>query len=270
VNPRFDMSPGRMACRSLAIAALVFTGSPAFGDGWEWTVAPYVWVPGITVDSDFSGEAGLPDDGGDVSIIDKLDAALMGHVEARKGRWGVYADFIYVELSDENSTPLGPGGPISGDLTVTSDLTLGLLDVGGLYRLTGASSGPFDFDLLLGARFIDIELDTVITLPLPGSAPLDVGTRVSDTDLMLGGRLRGRFNERWYWTARADLSFGGSEGTANGLASIGYLFGDTGLFSLDLGYRHMTLKTESRRANGAQVVNDLEVSGPVVGFVFRF
>jgi hypothetical protein len=32
----------------------------------------------------------------------------------------------------------------------------------------------------------------------------------------------------------------------------------------------MTLKTESRRAGGAQVVHDLEVSGPVVGFVFRF
>ena len=260
-----------MACRRLAIVMLAFASSTAFADGLEWTVAPYVWVPGITVDSDFSGEPGLPDAGGDVSIIDKLDAALMGHVEARKSRWGVYADFIYVELSDENSTPLAPGGPISGDLAVTSTLTLGLLDVGGLYRATGTGSGPLDVDLLLGARFIDIELGTVITVPLPGTAPLDVGTEVSDTDLMVGGRLRGRFNERWYWTARADLSFGSSEGTANGLASIGYLFGDTGLFSLDLGYRHMTLKTESRRAGGAQqVVHDLEVSGPVVGFVFRF
>ena len=259
-----------MAWTRLVAVALVFAGGPAFADGWEWTVAPYVWVPGVTVDSEFSGEPGLPDDGQDVSIIDKLDAALMGHVEARNGRWGVYADFIYVELSDENSTPLGPGGPIAGDLVVSSDLTLGLLDVGGLYRLTGGDSGPLDFDVLLGARFIDIEFDTIITLPLPGSAPLDVGTKVSDTDLMVGGRLLGRINERWYWTARADVSFGDSEGTANGLASVGYLFGDTGLFSIDIGYRYMVLETRSRRPSGAQIVHDLEVAGPVVGFVFRF
>lgn len=259
------------ACARLAASALVLAaGTPALADDWKWTVAPYVWVPGITVDSDFSGEPALPEDGTDVSILDKLDVALMGHVEARKNRWGVYGDFIFVELSDENTTTLGPGGPLTGDLVVSSDLRLGLLDIGGLYRLAGSGSGPVDFDVLLGARFIDIELDAAITLPLPGSAPLDAGTSVSETDLMVGGRLLGRFNERWYWTARADISFGGSEGTSNALASVGYVFGQTGLFSLDLGYRHMRLETESRRANGAQVVNDLEVSGPVVGFVFRF
>lgn len=259
-----------MACGSLAVGALVLAGSPAFADDWRWTVAPYVWVPGITVDSEISGEPALPDDGEDVSILDKLDVALMGHVEARKGRWGVYGDFIYVELSDESTTTLAPGGPVAGDLVVSSDLQLGLLDVGAAYRLAGTGSGPVDFDVLLGARYIDIELDTAITLPLPGSAPLDIGTTVSDTDLMLGGRLLGRLSERWFWTARADFSFGGSEGTTNALASVGYVFGETGLFSLDLGYRYMTLETESRRENGVQVVNDLEVSGPVVGFVFRF
>ena len=264
------MTAHRMACRCLGIVALALAGNPALADGWEWTVAPYIWVPGITVDSEISREPGLPDDSGDASIIDKLDAALMGHVEARKGRWGAYADFIYVELSDGNTTPIGPGGPILGDLVTSSDLKLGLLDVGGLYRLTSGESGSLDFDILLGARLIDIKVDTIITLPLPGSEPVDVGTELSDNDLMIGGRLLGRINERWYWTVRADVSFGDSEGTANGLASVGYNFGETGLFSLDLGYRHMTLKTKSRSTNGAQVVHDLEVSGPVVGFVFRF
>lgn len=260
----------RVRCSSAAFVALAIAAGPACAGDWEWTVAPYVWVPGITVDSEFSGEPGLPDDGSDVSIIDKLDAAFMGHAEGRSGRWGGYVDFIYVELSDENSTTLGPGGPIAGDLVASSDLKLGLVDVGGLVRLTSKGSGALDFDLLLGARFIDIEFDTIITLPSPGSTPLDVGTKVSDTDLMVGGRLLGRINERWYWTARADVSFGDSEGTANGLASVGYLFGDTGLFSIDIGYRYMVLETKSRRPSGAQIVHDLEVAGPVVGFVFRF
>ena len=262
------MISGRTGCSCAAIVALAFAAGPALAGAWEGTVAPYIWVPGITVDSEFSGEPGLPDDGSNVSIIDKLDAAFMAHAEGRKGRWGVYVDAIYVELSDENSTTLGPGGPVAGDLVATSNLKLGLLDIGGLVRLTGGESGPLDFDVLLGARVIDIELDTIISLP--GSASLDVGTKASDTDMMLGGRLLGRINERWYWTARADFSFGESEGTVNGLASVGYVFGETGLFSLDLGYRHMTLKTKSRRPNGAQVVHDLQVAGPVVGFVFRF
>ena len=257
-------------CSSAAIVSLGIAAGPVHADGWQWTLAPYVWVPGITVDSEFTGEPGLPDDGSDVSIIDKLDTAFMGHAEGRKGRLGAYIDIIYVELSDENSTTVGPGRPVSDELAASSNLTLGLLDVGALLRLTDSKSGPLDFDVLLGARFIDIELDTIISLPLPGSASLDAGTEVSDNDMMVGGRLLGRINERWYWTARADYSFGDSEGTVNGLASIGYVFGETGLFSLDVGYRHMTLKTETRRPNGAQVVHDLQIAGPVIGLVFRF
>ena len=256
-----------------AVVVLLLAALPlqsAFADEWQWIVAPYVWVPGVTVDSDFSGQPGIPDGGGDSSIIDKLEAGFMGHVEGRKGRWGAYVEFIYVELGDTQSMTLGPGGPISGDLVVSSDLKLGLLDIGGLYRLTRDESGSFDFDVLLGARIIDIDLDTLITVPLPGTEPVDVGTSISDADVMLGGRFLGRINERWYWTARADVSFGDSEGTVNALASVGYNFGETGLFSLDLGYRHLTLKTTSRRAIGPQMVHDLKVSGPVVGFVFRF
>lgn len=41
---------------------------------------------------------------------------------------------------------------------------------------------------------------------------------------------------------RGDFSFAGTKGRVNALASAGYSFGENGLFSLDLGYRYMSVE----------------------------
>ena len=68
---------------------------------------------------------------------------------------------------------------------------------------------------------------------------------------------------------RADIAGGGTEGTINGLAAVGYAFGQSGLFSLDLGYRYMNIELKSENSNGT-IESDITVSGPVLGFIFNF
>jgi hypothetical protein len=93
---------------SLAIGAAL---GAAFGEapaqaaaaprsGWSFDFTPYLWgaamegsvgagaLPTINIDMSFS------------DILDHLDAGLMGAFEARKGRWGILLDAIYMKIED--------------------------------------------------------------------------------------------------------------------------------------------------------------------------
>jgi hypothetical protein len=43
------------------------------------------------------------------------------------------------------------------------------------------------------------------------------------TPVSLGGRLAGKFNDKWHYKARADIG-GGTDGTYNILGTIGFIF----------------------------------------------
>lgn len=238
-------------------------------DPWEWTLAPYLWATDAGLDLSVSGQEAFGGDADFIDLLDKLDMAFMGHFEGRKGRWGMYLDTVYFDLSDSQSIPVGAGGPVLGDLAVAAGMKLKLYDAGGIYRVS-APGAAVRFDVLAGVRYVDLNVDALITLPGPAMTTLSIQTGPAETDVMLGGRFIGRFAEQWNWILRGDLSFGGTEGTYNGLAAIGYTFGEAGLFSLELGYRYMSIETDGTTAMGRPSAADLTLSGPVVGFIFNF
>lgn len=106
-------------------------------------------------------------------------------------------------------------------------------------------------------------------LPGPGATPLNRNIDVSETDVFAGVRIVGQLNEKWHYRVRADYGSGGTEGTFNTLATVGYTFGKTGLFSLDLGYRYLSMELKDE-SNGTVTESDITMSGPLVGFVFSF
>ena len=126
------------------------------------------------------------------------------------------------------------------------------------------------FDLLAGVRYIDLDVDALLTLPGSGMNMIDISAGPSETDVMLGARMIRRFAERWHWAVRADLSFGGTEGTYNGLATVGYTFGQSDLFTLTAGYRYMSIEIDGTNPRGAPTALDITLSGPLLGFVFTF
>lgn len=261
-----------MAHKSIILALLMSTAGYAEAQdsgSWDWTIAPYLWVSDVGLDLTVNDELTIGGGATFKDLLAKTDSVFMGHFEGRKGRWGMYLDTIYLDLSDSRSVPVGPGGPILDDLTANAGMTMKLYDAGGLYRFSERGA-DLQIDLLAGVRYIDLEVDVNLTLPGPGMTPIDIRTGPSETDVMLGARLIRRFAGNWHWALRGDVSFGGTEGTYNGLATMGYTFGESGLFTLTAGYRYTAIDMKGTTQIGNASEADMTMSGPIIGFVFNF
>ena len=251
----------------IAISALAPQQSSA--QGIDWTIAPYIWIPGVDLDTTVESD---PIIGPDVSLnglIDKVDGVFMGHFEGRGERFGLFVDMIYLSLADSNVISIGPGGPILGDLITDTNLTLKLYEIGGAYRIGNDDPGSALFDILLGVRVVDVDQNINLILPDPGMTQINLPNAVSESDVFLGGRLVGKFSDKWNYKVRADIGGGGTSGTFNVFGSVGYSFGQTGLFSLDLGYRYMTIKLKDSQ-DETSTETDITLSGPLLGFIFTF
>lgn len=235
----------------------------------DWTIAPYFWGAGVTLDVAVNNNPVIGADASLSDLLDKLDSVFMGHFEGRGNKFGAFVDTIYMSLSDNNVISFGPGGPILGDLVIDTKLTLELYNIGGIYRVGNRTSDSAGFDVLFGARLVDVEQSLDAILPGPIAMPVNAQINVSETDVFLGGRVMGDFTDRWHYKVRADFSAGGTDGTFNMLGAIGYSFGDTGLFSLDVGYRYMAIKLKND-VSGTGIESDLMINGPIIGFIFNF
>ena len=220
----------------------------------EWLIAPYIWAPSITLNQQ-------PDDGSGTgeSILDKIDAAGLIRIEAASGNWGGMLDYIFVSFSDEETVPVGDLGSVN----FRTDLTVSVLELAGFYRLSGQEDGVH---LLFGYRGIDIE--TAVLATPPNSPTERVDTDATLNDIFLGGRYLYRFNERWDFSIRADYSFGDTDGVVNALTSLGFRFTEN--FAINLGYRYSDLQYEATSDDGDTLDTEVEFSGPLIGFLFRF
>ena len=267
--------PIAMACTAIL---MIIGIAPSNAQSTEWTIAPYLWASDVGVDlriGDNQGGADIPIN----DIVDKLDTAFMGHFEGRGEKWGGFFDAIYLDLSDSTTVDLGPipGGPIAGEVDVSNSLGMELYEFAALYSVGDRTPGSPQYGLIFGIRQVEMDQKVTIT-PTGGGGPgpgsVQAGMDVSETDGFIGGRVLGMFNERWGYNVRADIGGGGTDGVLNAFGGISYTFGETGLFSLDLGYRYMTIELSDSIRDGtgddAPAELDITMSGPVLGFIFNF
>jgi hypothetical protein len=236
---------------AFGIAAALLGAFPASAqstpESWEVTLAPYVFgasldgettVRGLTADVDASA--------GDV--FDNMDYGFTSIVAARKGSWGILGEVLWVDLGIESDLP-------PADL----DTRLGILTVEGVRRLA-----PFA-DLTFGARWQ--HLHGGIRLHAPPF--LDVEGSRDFVDPVVGVVLRTPWESRWHGTLIADIGgFGvGSDLSWQAFPSVG--FDVTKRASLELGWR--VLDTDYEDGSGThRFVYDMRLSGPAVGFTYRF
>ena len=242
-----------------AAAAVLACTVPAQanGEGAEWLVAPYAWVPDISLEQ-------TPGEGGGISgsdLLDKTDAVGMIRIEAAENRWGLILDYIFLDLSDTQvlSTP-GPIVPIS--VSVISEFDLTVLELGGVYRPSGEDTG---IHVLGGVR--SISSNTTVLVTPEGGLTQRVDTDAGLSDVFLGARYLYRY-KRWDFAVRGDYSFGDSDGVLNLLGSVGFRFND--VFALQGGYRHAVLEYEETSSQADPTTTEIELTGPFLGLVFRF
>ena len=222
---------------SLAGATPVVAEEGESAKKWQFEITPYFVAAGLNGTVGVGGVTGDVDMGvGDV--LDRLDSAFMGAVEARKGSLGLIFDGVYFHLKNESTREWqGPGG--IG--TITGELTADATD--RIYQLSLAKRVVDDgsmVDLVFAGRYTDIDsnlsLNTTSGGTLPGGSR-SIGDKQSWWDPVIGLRVFVPFAEHWKGVGYADLGgFGiGSDITAQVLAGIDWEI--TKRFILKAGYR---------------------------------
>jgi len=243
-------------CRCVFTAALAATSTagaqaPVNGDGasvpsssWSFTVTPYLWAAGLDGNTTADGVGSEIDTGYSFFSLDNLDLTLAAAAEARKGRWTVLFDGLYVEFSDAFDRPaVDADAEISGGFLETS-AAYPALNVPGL-------------EAVFGMRYVALK-STVQLIPGPSGS-----TRENWLDPLVGVRFQHAFNDRWSVSLRGDVGgFGvASELTTNVSAIFGLRLTDA--MTLRFGYRALQMDFE----DGGFVL-DAIVQGYAVGLTF--
>lgn len=240
-------------------------------DKWIIEFTPYFWAAEIDGDATLRGRTG-PVEVGFSDLLDNLDIAFMGRLEAWKGEWGLFVDGLYMDLGAEFSTPRGL---VSADI----DLKMTMLEFGLGYHLWETPVGKdgsqkLSFDLLGGGRYMNIEgeLDIKTNGPLADIVSgRTFGRREEWVDPIVGGRLKWDIDEKLAAAVRFDFGgFGIGEGsnlTWNLLAGIDYKLKEN--MSLKAGYRILDLDYDSGSGSN-EFGLDTQFRGPIVGLSIRF
>jgi opacity protein-like surface antigen len=270
------------AALALALAPAAHAQAPA--DRWTFSVAPYLWLPSVDGKLRY-GPPRAGESSPNVSIdadtlLDNLDFAFMGMGQARKGRWLVATDIMYLNFggadSAVRSVDFNPGpGPVN-----ISNTTLGVgtqTDLRGtVWTLVGGYAAletpRATLDLIGGFRYLDLkastnwQLNAVVTGPV-GTTPFSrAGNITQDDDAWMGivgakGRVKlGEGN--WFMNYYADVGGGSSIFTWQGMAGVGYSFkwGD-----LILDYRYLYFSQD-----GDKLIDNVSFGGFALGANFRF
>jgi hypothetical protein len=262
------------AIATLAMGVPVTARADSAQDEWQWSGTIYVWLPSLNGQSSFpvsSGGSSISVDGSD--ILDSLNFAFMGMLQARKGQWGLLTDLIYLDLSaSQSNTRDLTIGDVVLPASVTADLHLGitgwLWTLGGTYRLV--DEPEYALDLLAGARMLDLSEDLswnftgdISSLPLQGpSGSSDASETNWDAVVGIKGRAAFGNEHKWFAPYYLDVGTGDSDLTWQAMAGIGYAYrwGDVVGVWRYLDYNF---------ASGSPY-ESVTFSGPAIGVTFHF
>ena len=255
---------------ALVLLALALPGGRAWGQGgtsrggrWDYLLMPSFWIPAIagelTVEGiEFRTAAGPGDPEG------RFNYAAQLRLEAWRGRWGLYGEPTFLQLSDEGTLAV----PIFGNIDAVARVQQLSGELGGWYRLagrpSGAGAGPgLRLDLLAAARFGVLKEKLEVPLPLLGTVQLYENSR-SWVEPIVGARLQAGRARGLQLLLKGDIAgFGlNSYFSWNATGLIGFAFSER--VSLWGGYRGSGV-TESE-----ELQVDLVTSGPLAGLSLRF
>lgn len=253
-------------------------------DAWRYSVTPYLWLPSLNGTLRYGpppASGATPTVSVDTDkILGDLNFAMMVSADARKNRWSIVTDLIYLDLSgDKNgikSIDFNPGpGPINV-LSTALDAGTDVKIKGAIWSLAGGYAVVDDprntLDVIAGFRYFDLEATTdwrisaTVTGPL-GAANFARFGSIKQTDqiwdAIVGVRGRSKVGDgKWFIPYHLDVGGGDSTLTWQGVLGVGYTYkwGDVGV-----AYRYLSYKM-----GGNKLIEDLAVGGLSLGATFRF
>jgi len=246
---------------------------------WTFSITPYLWLPNVDGTLKYGvppGSGGSPEVRvGPNDYLESLSFAMMISGEARKNRWSVFTDFIYLDFSSEESAVKSidfGGNPASAGANVSTSSSLK-----GVAWTLGAGYAvlpgrPVDLDVFGGLRYFGLEASTdwqlALTITGPGAGQTfpragNISERLDLWDGIVG--VKGRVwlgGSNWSIPYYSDIGTGSSSLTWQGMLGIAYSFK---VVSLTLAYRHLYYDQKNDK-----LIQDMRFSGPALGVTFRF
>ncbi len=255
-------------CAIFVLAAFLLT-SPRVSvakdlpENWEFQAALNLWAPAI------KGESAT---GADIDItlsdvVDNLDFTLMSTVDAKKGKWMFMVDVLYMDLEDSSNTNVINTIPLQLDV---DNIELKAWVVTPMVAYKVVNSNRLSLYLLAGARYFWLEGNLKYTKREGILTP--VTTNFSDTssghvwDGIVGTRGAVTLDDKWYLPFHFDVGTGDTDLTWQAYAGVGYKFSN---IDITAGYRHLDWDFDDDGTFGA-ALNDLYITGPMVGIKYRF
>lgn len=231
-------------------------------DNWTFSTGIYLWAPSVKGETAYGGDIDV-----DINeIVDNLDIAFMGLLTARKGKFSLLVDVIYMDLEDTSNYNLtsGPLGLVRLSIT-NMELQAWVVTPAAAY--TVVDTDRLQLDLLAGARYLYIDTD----VELVEQGPLETRTFSPSGsnhvwDGIVGARGSVKINEKWHLPFHFDVGTGDTDMTWQAFGGVAYKFSNVDLVA---GYRHLEWDFDDNDTGG-DIFNDLYISGPVVGFRYNF
>jgi hypothetical protein len=245
-----------------AIALLIIGTAPAAAAGdassdkWKYGLEVYLWGASV-------GGASAAGEDIDISFEDLVDDLQMGFMSAfgaRKAKWSLLADVVYLDVDDGKSTTANvAGNPIQarGDV----ELKGWVVNAAGGYNVV--ETGSSLLDVLVGVRYLDLETDLTLDL---GNAQRSVSGSGSVWDGIVGLKGRTELSDKWHLNYYVDVGTGDSDFTWQALGAFGYHLKKV---DLSFGYRYLEWDFDDNDAGG-KVFNDLNFHGPFAGVTFKW
>ena len=264
--------------RALLIGAVMtaagFAHAQIAEDRWTFQAILYGYFP------DVGGSTRFPERSGGSSInvnndqlLDSLNFAFMGTFEARKGRWGLFTDFIYLDVSGEQSNTRefaigGQGIPSSLNANLDFGIKGTMWTIAGEYLLVNDPSTTLY--VVGGARLLDVKETLSYNLSAdfgPFVGPGRNGnTEVKESywDAVVGVKGRYAFgaNREWFLPYYADIGTGQSDLTWQAFGGLGYQFSWGSVLG---GWRYIDYEFKS-----GSNIESLTFNGPMIGVAFNW
>jgi hypothetical protein len=205
-------------------------------DKWQFGAEIYAYIPKISTTGSFpTGSAATTVNLLATSIIDEVNGGFMGSFSAHNGRWGVFTDYMYLNVGGARSQARdasigGVGLPASASAEVGTELKGSAWTLAGQYRVT--NDPAWTVDLLAGARMLDVtqktdwtlagNLGSIVVPSRSGSA--EISGKVWDGIIGVRGRYAFGADRKWSVPFYLDAGTGQSDRTLQALVGVAYAF----------------------------------------------
>jgi hypothetical protein len=265
-------------------------------DDWRFGVTVYGWATSLSGSATARGNTVNIN----ASLIDLFQkssslAAWDSYVEADKGRFGFYADFVWAKLGIPASAAsyVNPirGVTLSAQANAAVTTSLTIIEAGGLYEIDkwpGSERSFTALDIYAGARYwnsstqVNLDLTGTLDFSDPRLARFDrsrsIGIADSGTlqwvDPLIGLRLRHQFTPSQEIMAKGDVGGFGIPGSSSfswqlaALYSYTWQFDGYALAAIG-GYRALSTNITFSSGTDGNSLN-LLMHGPIVGLTVKF